>query len=929
MKQRLIAAAVAAVQMMVAGAAAFAEEENYIEKFEEIRSDVLPQIEELIRQCEEKKIFVDYEKADCRVVEKFIDLGINDASPVHKTAQERGLILSEYVGYGNEDLTSDKTARAAGIYEIISELADDTIKRLQSYLDGSAEPKGDVVKYVTSDVKTDGLSFVATNEKGEEKPIFFTGYGHFAEAMTDIPIFADMGVNIVEIELGIMHVVEMNEDGSFYFNPESEYFQTMLQLFDTAAESNVGINLLLSPHYIPNWFYEKFPDDAKNSYFTDTEAMRALLRVYIDGVIEYVKDKPALHSICLTNEGNYKATDEVNDLPKYIDYLKELYNNDISALNENYGSEYTSFDEIKFPNTDLAYFPEDNLEAMPQIWDFLDFNDKNYAEIHKFMYDIILEKAPDVLAGAKVMQPYDCDERDWMRQFLFFGTDPEEYGKVLTINGNDANNYLDPQDYQWDINNKMSYYDLQTSVNDAPVFDFEDHVIRDRNDRYNIPEMVDHVASDVWQGAVHGRGGTTIWVWERSYDESHDFSGSILNRPDVVAEASNTMLDLNRLSDEVTLLENAERNIGILYSQTARLYSLYYINSMMKAYESASYTGERVNFVTEPQAAEGKLLQSDIQVLVIPYATHLTDETVEAVNEFIDNGGKVIVVGEDTITHNQYNKEIDKTLRDGIFNRSTVLPAEKMYDYQVVKPDNAELFDTLLGQLDKSEDVVLTDASTGEPIYGVSYTWTRDNGAVLLNICNYELGSDKVVNVNYKGRQIEDGAELRNMEVLSLQGLTLEPKKPILIKFSDGVFADTVGHWAENDIMGLWNKNVVGSAEAFEPDSGVTAGEFAGLLENAKGVDAETVLGGKDPNEALTREEMAKMLVTVCNEKGIEVTQADISAFSDNTEIVDKDSVSAAVGTGLMSGMPDMTFAPLKNATKAEAASVVLRIPGC
>ena len=92
---------------------------------------------------------------------------------------------------------------------------------------------------------------------------------------------------------------------------------------------------------------------------------------------------------------------------------------------------------------------------------------------------------------------------------------------------------------------------------------------------------------------------------------------------------------------------------------------------------------------------------------------------------------------------------------------------------------------------------------------------------------------------------------------------------------------------------------------------------------------AETILGDKAPDEALTREEMARMLITVCNEKGIEISKADISVFTDNTDISDKESVSAALGTGLMSGMPDMTFAPLKNATKAEAASVILRIPRC
>lgn len=248
----------------------------------------------------------------------------------------------------------------------------------------------------------------------------------------------------------------------------------------------------------------------------------------------------------------------------------------------------------------------------------------------------------------------------------------------MTLNGNDANNYLnDPQDYQWDIHSKMSFYDLQASVSDAPVFDFENHVIRDRDDNYGGEEMVRHVASDIWQGTLHGRGGSTLWVWERTYDDSHDFSGSILNRPDVVAETSRTMLDIGRLTEELTAIEKSAKRIGILYSKAARVYSNYYTNSLTTAYEAAVYSGEKVDFVTPKQINSGKLELSDIDILIVPESSNVEDGTLEGIYEFVKNGGKVIISGRNSLSANQYNKPLPSEMRDYIFSSSTVFETSR------------------------------------------------------------------------------------------------------------------------------------------------------------------------------------------------------------------------------------------------------------
>ena len=246
--------------------------------------------------------------------------------------------------------------------------------------------------------------------------------------MTDIPIFKDMGVNIIESEIGISRVMAEDENGNFILNPESDYLDMFLQMLDNAAENDIAVNVLLSPHYLPSWFKNKYPEAVAQNYFTNNDDMKRLIKAYIDAVVPKIKDKPAVHSICLTNEPGCQFTNPEYDLPRYRDYLKELFGGDISSLNEAYNTAYSSFEDISFPEYTLLYEPEKNVDKLAEIYNFLNFNDKSFAEFHEWMYGLVKAYMPDVLVGTKIMQTFDCDDREWRRRFLWRGTDPEMMG---------------------------------------------------------------------------------------------------------------------------------------------------------------------------------------------------------------------------------------------------------------------------------------------------------------------------------------------------------------------------------------------------------------------------------------------------------------------------------------------------------------------
>ena len=931
MKRKLFTIALAAM-MLIGGSGAgtaFAEEvkdeQYYQREFGSILENDAAEIKALIEECESKGISTDYETANLRIIELFVPFGLNDASEDKLTAQDRDLWMVDWVGYGDETKGNDKTDRADYILEELKKLSADTIAALQDYLSGSRVPQ-QTSKYVTSDIGTDGVSFTATDDSGEERPMFFTGYGHFSQAMTDIPIFSDIGVNIIQAEIGISRVMAEDENGNFILDPDSEYLDKFIQMLDNAAEHNIAVNVLLSPHYLPNWFKTKYPDAVAQNYFTRNDDMKRLIEAYIDAVVPRIKDHPAVHSICLTNEPGCQFN-RSTDLQPYRDYLNELFGGDIESLNSAYGTDYSDFSEIEFPDYKLLHEPEENAEQIPQIYDFLNFNDKSFTEFHKWMYDLILEHDPDVLAGTKIMQTFDCDEREWRRNFLWRGIDPEMLGGVLTINGNDANNYMnDPQDYQWDINSKMCFYDLQASVSDAPVFDFENHVIRDRDTNYGGEEMANHVASDVWEGTLHGRGGTTLWVWERTYDDTHDFAGSILNRPDVVAETSKTMLDIGRLTDELTALEKSDKRVGILYSKAARAYSNYNSNALMKAYEAAVYSGEKVDFVTANQINTGKLTSSDIEILLVPVCTHVEDGVLEGINDYIAAGGKVIIIGDDSLSANQYNKPLNSEVRSNVFANSTVLTVVKEGPDQLKQPDSEDIWDTICGVKRENSigsGVEITDSETGEPVYGIACQSTEQDGRMLINICNYIYDTLPSVDISINGQKLQMVKELRSDKVMT-GSVELTPYEPILVSAKLPEFEDVSAHWAENDILALANAGIVSgvSAGEFVPERTVTVDEFTIMAQNASG----TVISfDGDKQKEITRLEMADILADVCEKKKLEQGGKTVE-FNDCGDISDMSSLQAVVNNDLMYGYPDGSFRPEATATRAEAATVIARL---
>ncbi|MHB9093386.1 MAG: S8 family serine peptidase [Eubacteriales bacterium] len=184
--------------------------------------------------------------------------------------------------------------------------------------------------------------------------------------------------------------------------------------------------------------------------------------------------------------------------------------------------------------------------------------------------------------------------------------------------------------------------------------------------------------------------------------------------------------------------------------------------------------------------------------------------------------------------------------------------------------------------------------------------------------------------------------------------------KPAVMQYKP-FFDDIISHWAKADIEYLAAKGIVGgkSGKLFDPEGRITRAEFATMIIRALGLQLEkgnetfTDVGEKtwyyqsvetaskaglvagfngkfNPNNRITRQEMATILIKALETKNKAVTGGSevLNKFEDNAK-VSKWAVPAlakAVKAGIINGKTSVKVAPLDDATRAEAAVMIRKL---
>ncbi len=204
-----------------------------------------------------------------------------------------------------------------------------------------------------------------------------------------------------------------------------------------------------------------------------------------------------------------------------------------------------------------------------------------------------------------------------------------------------------------------------------------------------------------------------------------------------------------------------------------------------------------------------------------------------------------------------------------------------------------------------------------------------NNGGTLLMKYSYPAGEDLVAHV--------------------------KPNTVYLVKAGEYPFADANG-WGKSFISALYNRGIINgkSQDTFAPDAHITRAEFVKLIAVMFGLNSGAEANFADvaktawyypyvadayqngyisgigenqfePELSIKRQDMAKIINTVLEAKGIFAEKADMAALADFDTISDyaKDHVLAMCGMGIISGDEYKNFNPNRFATRQEAAKMI------
>jgi hypothetical protein len=627
-------------------------------------------------------------------------------TPVHYPQADL-LIAERFCTYCRDDVANGRPERAVEVAREVRLLLDRASSEMR---EGVAVP---VLRRDAPIEIRDGSFWAECDMEGktESRPVFLTGYGHGSSAVDDLPFWSQIGINILQIEIGPNETVF--EDG----NREDGMRSRILPALDRARDNGVRLNLLMGPHYFPDWAFAKWPELKVQSGDPGTQPFlknsveapqtRDIYERHLRTLVPLIKDHPALHSICLSNEPVYdEGWKDPARLGLWHEYLRRIHG-DTATLNTVWGSDYASFEDI--PQIAPSF-----REPAARMYDAVRFNQGRFSGWHKWMVGIIHSMSPELPCHAKVMNLMDD------RNTVFWGTDPLEFADLSQINGNDC--YCVPFEgrapYATEFLSQNKYYDLQRSMKRVPIFNSENHIILDRT-KFFVP--AEHVYTAIWQGAVHGQGASATWIWQRTYDPKSDAEGLILHRAACTAAMSRCALDLMRLSREMAAIQNAAPEVAILFSHAATLQDKRYFATRARVYEALNFCGIPIAFVTDEQVAAGRL--KDYKVLIVPQAQAATRASIDAIRAYAQEGGRVLVCGEDNLTRDEYGRE--------------VAPPKRMKELPDAK--GAELRDTLMRILAKegvAPLVVLRTAKEEVP-YGVEWRCAVLDGRNIVNVVNY------------------------------------------------------------------------------------------------------------------------------------------------------------------------------------------------
>lgn len=187
-----------------------------------------------------------------------------------------------------------------------------------------------------------------------------------------------------------------------------------------------------------------------------------------------------------------------------------------------------------------------------------------------------------------------------------------------------------------------------------------------------------------------------------------------------------------------------------------------------------------------------------------------------------------------------------------------------------------------------------------------------------------------------------------------------EPTDAPSEEITENPFSDlSDSHWAKDSILSLYSKGIINgmTLDTFAPDEFVTRAQFVTMLQKAFNLEPKFPLspfddvkssdwyfeaviaaydnaiatgynGNFNPNSLVTRQDMATFAYRAAKAAGKTLSVGEKTLFDDDALISSyaSDAVYSMRSAGVINGMTDSSFAPLGNATRAQAAHIIAKL---
>ncbi|MDQ9090361.1 glycoside hydrolase family 42 [Pseudoalteromonas haloplanktis] len=587
--------------------------------------------------------------------------------------------------------------------ELAKELPDFERSKVNDILDAGISEldlvlNGGIKRRPVNKVDWQNIEVAENMLKSNSKPIFL--YDYFSKTvgqpLTNKAVYND---HLGAIYHGGENLYPVDHDraiNSFLLKEDGSYDQALLDEVTQIDGSNVGF-LIYWNMGVPQWIEKREPEVRKGrSLFTGYDIDNPLIRDTWGKIArdtgELTRGKKVTQlGYILANEPHWFSESdhwshqfkEMNDISSYTlnnfrDWLKDKYAGEIAALNNNWQSDFSSFETVQI------IIPIDkNTQGTPIWYDWNRYHMDRSISWFSHLQDELRKGNPEADTHLKIMpnmfsennRSHGIDVEALTELTSFIGDDAKAAEKRflhLTTEQEWEKHYA----YMWE---ELSLsYDFMESVAPNKIHvNSESHFLSASWWR-DLDTSVEYVENVYWLATLQGMDANMAWFWARDPDGSFEdrlegelnffdpalagsFAGSVNQQPHIANAYTQVMYDLNSFSEEVIALRKQRRPVRMFYSETSAINKKTHMSQQFKMYEKLFFDGFPMGFTTQKIIEKQDNSQWDN---IIVYKTEfVTTAELLALQSYLDQGGTVIIDSPQSLSKDEYGNPHKNTLK--------------------------------------------------------------------------------------------------------------------------------------------------------------------------------------------------------------------------------------------------------------------------